>query len=66
MADPIVLAAAITAVPASVAAFAALSTRKKVSTNGSKKDIGLLVELIHEKLETHINDDDKHARWDPR
>lgn len=64
MADPLVIAAAIAAVPASVAAFAALRVNSKVSTNGSKQDIGLLVELIHDKLEDHITDDSRHYVWD--
>jgi len=64
MADPLVVAAAIAALPASVAAFAALRVNSKVSTNGSKLDIGLLVELIHEKMDSHINDEARHYRWD--
>jgi hypothetical protein len=46
----IVVAASITAVPATIAAWAALSANKKVSTNGSKKDIGLLVEELGSDL----------------
>jgi hypothetical protein len=40
----VVVAASITAVPATIAAWAALRVNRKVSTNGTKKDIGLLVE----------------------
>jgi len=50
MADPVVVAAAIGAIPASIAAVAALKVNRKVSTNGSKKNIGVLVEGNVEQL----------------
>ena len=60
MADPLVVAAAIGSVPATVAAWAALRANHKVSTNGSRKNIGLLVELINDKLDDHIDDPEAH------
>lgn len=49
-ADPTVVAASIAAIPATVAAGAALvqamKTDRKISTNGSGKPLGLLVEYI--------------------
>jgi len=60
MSDPLVVAAAIGSVPATIAAYAALRANYKVSTNGSKKNIGILVELINSKLDDHIQDPDAH------
>lgn len=62
IADPLVVAALVAAVPSSIAAYAALRANHKVSTNGSKKSIGMLVEDMNVKLDRHVNDLQAHCR----
>lgn len=46
-----IIVALVAAGPATLAAWAAVQANKKVSTNGSSKHIGLLVEANAERLE---------------
>jgi len=58
-----ILVAVVAAVPASIAAFAALSAKKEVkSPNGTKT--GALVALTYETLTEHINDEEIHCNGD--
>jgi hypothetical protein len=69
----LVIAAGIAAVPSSIAAWAAISANKKVSTNGSQLNIGMLVEenaartkALVESVEQHHSNMRLHCQEEHR
>lgn len=60
MGEPLIVAAAIGAIPATLAAVAAFQVKKLVRTNGTSKTLGELAEINHAILIRHIADSQAH------